>query len=141
MSDEYLFVYGTLRRNLGKPTYNLLANGADFIGNGYLFGKLYEIDNYPGLKISQSGAKGRDKVFGEIYRLRNINIFNVLDDYEECSNKHPKPHEYVRTKTRAYLDNGKKLNVWVYEYNYDTKNLEQIKSGNYVDYLSKKSLR
>ncbi len=139
MSGEYLFVYGTLRRDLGKPTHNLLVNGADFIGNGYLFGKLYEIDNYPGLKISQYGAKGRDKVFGEIYRLKDLDIFDVLDDYEECSEKYPEPHEYKRVKTNIYFDNGDILSAWVYEYNYDTKNLAQIKSGDYTDNLRKKT--
>jgi gamma-glutamylcyclotransferase (GGCT)/AIG2-like uncharacterized protein YtfP len=136
MKCDYLFVYGTLRRDLNKKIFHLLYQHSDFVGYGYVFGKLYEVDNYPGLKITFSGE---DKVYGEVYKLRNPDIiFEVLDDYEECSKKFPEPHEYRRIKTNVHLSDGKKLSAWVYEYKCPTENLEIILSGNYKEYLQKK---
>ena len=137
MSDEYIFVYGTLRRDPGQSMYHVLARYSDFIGDGYVYGKLYEVDNYPGLKAS---GRLKEKVYGEVYRLRDPDyVFKLLDDYEECSDKYPEPHEYKRVQIDVHLTDGRKLQAWAYEYNHPTESLELISSGNYVEYLKNKS--
>ena len=137
MSDEYIFVYGTLRRNPSQSMYHVLARYSDFVGDGYVHGKLYEVDNYPGLKTSD---RQEEKVYGEVYRLRDPHyVFEMLDDYEECSSKYPEPHEYKRAKIDVHTTDGRKLKAWAYEYNHPTEALELIPSGNYVEYLKKKS--
>lgn len=133
-NSEYIFVYGTLRRKSEHSMYHLLARYADFVDEGYIFGKLYEINNYPGAKISNSTNY---KVYGEVYKLKEpIYVLSKLDDYEECSNKYPKPHEYNRILVDVFLNNGKNIKAWIYEYNYSTKDLEFIESGDYIDYLN-----
>jgi len=136
MNLDYLFVYGTLRRKSEHHMYHILARYADFIDDGYVFGKLYEVDNYPGLKLTSSKY---NKVYGEVYRLHNTKyVFDKLDDYEECSDKYPKPHEYKRVKVDVYLNSGKVLKAWVYEYNYSIEKLKLISSGDYMEYINRK---
>jgi len=137
MSSDYLFVYGTLMRNPSQSMYHLIARYSDFIGDGYVYGRLYEVDGYPGLKICNSC---KDKVYGEVYMLRDPDyVFEVLDDYEECSHKYPEPHEYRRIQTNVHLLDGRELIAWVYEYNYPIKGLKRITSGNYMEYVSSSS--
>ncbi|WP_201352182.1 gamma-glutamylcyclotransferase family protein [Hydrogenimonas urashimensis] len=134
--QEYIFVYGTLRPYFKHPIQELLSGQCDYVGEGYVFGKLYEIENYPGLTIS---PPIKNKVYGEIYKLHDHDdILNILDEYEGCSDSFPKPHEYRRIKSDVYDGNGKTFHAWLYVYNHPTEGLETIPSGDYVDYWKKK---
>ena len=136
MNHEYIFVYGTLRRNTGESRHHLLERYSDFIGDGYVHGKLYEAGGYPGLKMTECS---KQKVYGEVYRLSNADyVFKVLDDYEGCSDKSPEPHEYRRIQVRVHLADGRSLKAWAYEYNHPAEDLELIPSGNYAQYLKEK---
>ena len=137
MRNEYIFVYGTLRRETGHLMYHILARYADFIGDGYVHGKLYEVGGYPGMKLSENPV---EKVYGEVYRLRDPDyVLKVLDEYEECNENYPEPHEYTRIQVTVHLTDGRVLQAWAYEYNYPTDTLELIPSGNYIEYIANKS--
>ena len=134
MKSSYLFVYGTLKRDIINSKHNLIAKYVKFIGYGFVYGKLYEVNNYPALILDKSA---KSKVYGEIYKIKKPyfkKLFKILDDYEECSNRFKKPHEYKRVVANAYL-RGRKIKVWLYEYNYKTDGLKLIKSGDYSLYL------
>lgn len=136
MHEDYIFVYGTLRRDPTGSMYHLLARYTDFIGDGYINGKLYEIEDYPGLIISSSKD---ERVYGEVYRIRDSKyVFEILDDYEECREKYPEPHEYKRVKADIHLGDGRMLKAWVYEFNHPVTTHKLIKSGNYVEYVKDK---
>lgn len=129
MPKSYLFVYGTLMSNSTKPLKQLFPKLVEFVSKGYLYGKLYEIDNYPGLKLSKN-PKEKERVYGEIYRLKNSYlVLKALDEYEECSAKFPKPHEYRRIKTDVFTLEGKRINAWVYKYNHPTINFQQLQTN------------
>ncbi len=126
MKTDYIFVYGTLRRNVKNSNYKLIAKYTQFIGFGFVYGKLYNISWYPGAVLEK---RGKNRVYGEIYRIKNPfykKLLKILDNYEECSPKFPKPHEYKRVKADAFL-NRRKIKVWVYEYNFDVSGLKLIK--------------
>lgn len=129
MTNDLLFVYGTLRKNATIATENPFAKSLVHISNGYLIGRLFEISGYPGITLS---GDNQDKVFGEIVRVINPEkTWPELDKYEESTDDFPEPHEYVRKKCPVYLPDGEPLFTWVYVFNRDTSGLTPIPSGDY----------
>jgi len=130
MNQEYLFVYGTLRRDIESEMYHLLARHADFIGDATYQGRLYRIDYYPGVIPSENPAH---QVKGDVYLLReHERLLSRLDEYEECGPRFAEPTEYVRERQEVVLCIGRKLIAWVYVYNRSTKGLPEITSGDFL---------
>ncbi len=87
---------------------------------------------YPGMVPSTDGA---DQVFGELYRMRDAaELLRVLDEYEGCSEKHPKPHEYVRARVAVTTGDGATVQAWTYLYNRPVAHLPRIASGRFLDH-------
>lgn len=129
-SDDYLFVYGTLRQGAGSPWHATLSRSAEYVSPASMQGELYEVDGYPGAIQADQGA---GRVVGELYRIRNSeNLLVLLDEYEECSANFPQPHEYVRMRVGISLPNSGTVVAWVYLYNRDVAGLERIESGDYL---------
>lgn len=127
---QFLFVYGTLRKPKASDMHPMLANYCEYYSDGTMQGTLYEVCGYPG--AIQSGDTNA-KVFGELYKLHDRDrVLARLDDYEECSDRFPKPHEYIRKQLSIELIGGGSVAAWVYLYNYDVSKLLQIKSGDYA---------
>lgn len=130
MSEQFLFVYGTLRRDTNGQMYHLLARYADFVGEATFQGKLYKVDYYPGIVPSEDTD---DLVLGEVYRLHSPNyVLSRLDQYEECGCAFPEPTEYVRKVERVRLQDGHIIEAWVYVYNRPTNTLDIIESGDFL---------
>jgi gamma-glutamylcyclotransferase (GGCT)/AIG2-like uncharacterized protein YtfP len=134
MSD-YLFVYGTLRKNAkrraaGKRCYQLLQQHASLVGQGRLQAKLYLVDYYPGAVASNNP---KWQVTGEVYQLKQpVLLLAELDQYEECGPGFASPTEYLRLKQQVTVENSEKISAWVYCYNHPTDGLQQIKSGDFL---------
>jgi gamma-glutamylcyclotransferase (GGCT)/AIG2-like uncharacterized protein YtfP len=47
MAIEFIFVYGTLRKEAATNMYSVLARHCEYFSDGYFYGKLYEVNNYP----------------------------------------------------------------------------------------------
>jgi len=134
MSREFLFVYGTLRRELGVPMRSLLDECASFLGTATVRGKLLDVGLYPALIRSDDPD---DRVTGELYALDNPeHAFGVLDPYERCGPNDPPPTEYVRATVRATPEGDEPVEAWTYLYNLDPSELEVIPSGDYAAYVS-----
>jgi gamma-glutamylcyclotransferase (GGCT)/AIG2-like uncharacterized protein YtfP len=130
VADEFIFVYGTLRRACTGNMPGVLTRFTEYVAEGYMLGKLYEVAGYPGA-VEAGGSD--DRVHGEIYRiLDNDLLFALLDAYEECSEQFPQPHEYVRKKRPISLSGNGGIVAWVYLYNLDVTSLPQIASGDYL---------
>ncbi len=126
--SEFLFVYGTLRRQLIQHQY--LQHHTEFIAEASMRGRLYLLDGYPGAVDSTDFA---DTVLGEVYRIhRTTALLAMLDDYEECSAKFARPHEYRRELRSVNLLDGRQLTAWVYLYNLDVRDLPQLVSGDFL---------
>jgi gamma-glutamylcyclotransferase (GGCT)/AIG2-like uncharacterized protein YtfP len=135
MTDDLLFVYGTLRRDTDSGIYQLLASYADFVTEGTCQGRLYKIDYYPGVVPSNNPE---ERVIGEVYRLRNSQVvLPKLDQYEECGPEFPEPTEYVRRHQEIELSDGTKSRAWVYLYNHPVDKLEWVPSGDFLAYETK----
>ena len=127
---EYLFVYGTLRRDSGSAMHDLLAKHAQPVGKGVYRGRLYRIDWYPGAVPSDDPD---ETVHGEIYLMQHPElILPQLDRYEETGPDFPEPHEYVRRRQPVRLLSGECLSAWIYLYNRPVDSLMRISSGDFL---------
>lgn len=129
-ASDYLFVYGTLQKNLDNDMSKFLSENAQIVGKGYFHGKLYRVSWFPGAITSINTS---DKVYGSIFKLINSEtVFNVLDDYEGVGDNHTKPNLYRKEIVTAYLENRDALKTWVYIYNHSISHLKQIISGDFL---------
>jgi len=128
MSHDYLFVYGTLRRDTNSEMYHLLARYGRFVDDATYQGKLYMVDYYPGVVPSDNP---QDIVHGEVYKFSCLEIVLLkLDDYEVCGPKFP--DEYVRRKEKVTLKSGKIVSAWIYSLDRPTNGLHIIASGDFL---------
>lgn len=127
-----VFVYGTLRSDAKNSMHSVLAKYSKFEAKGYVYGTLYDVGDYPAIVLDSV----RSKVYGEVYIVYDMDrVFGLLDEYEECSSSFAKPHEYRRVQAEVFLDLGKRVESWVYEYNLPPKGLKAICEGDYMEYL------
>lgn len=134
MPIKLIFVYGTLRRGGASALEHLLTRHCEYFSAGCIQGKLYQVNHYPGFVESD---QINDQVYGELYRIASQGeIIRQLDEYEECTEKFPQPHEYIRKKLPVKLINGETLDAWVYVFNRDISHLIAIKCGDYVQHLN-----
>lgn len=125
MNPDYIFVYGTLRRDEHNPMSELLVRSAEFVGEAVYQGKLFKIDYYPGVIPS---IDSNDRVSGEVYRLEQADaVLELLDQYEEVGPDFLEPNEYVRQQQNVVLNDGSAVAAWIYLYNRSTQGLERIK--------------
>lgn len=129
MTDEQLFVYGTLRRGCPTGAHNKFLVGATFIAPARVKGKLFKVSYYPALVIDETA----DWVTGEIYQLASTEQLAALDAYEECSYPALPEQEYQRRKITVLTDVGESLSVWGYAYQHVITHLEFIASGDFLN--------
>jgi gamma-glutamylcyclotransferase (GGCT)/AIG2-like uncharacterized protein YtfP len=127
MKKDYLFVYGTLMQGQ-HPMHKLLRDHSDFIGHGWITAQLYQIRDYPGVVLSDQLP---DKVFGELYVLKDRTVLDKLDDYEECSAAFPEPHEYRREQIKVHISTSVSYQAWVYIYNHPVSASQRIRTGRF----------
>lgn len=123
MEDQYLFVYGWLKRNhhLQLP----FEMPKIFLGEAYTYGMMYKVAEYPGIKLI-----GSNKVFGEIFELPPEFDWSKMDAFEHAAPYIEKDADYRRVQTTCYLDN-EPLSCWIYEYIDEVKASDLIVSGQY----------
>ncbi len=127
LKSNYLFVYGTLRRDCKDSKFNLISSFVEFVGVGKVRGKLYKISWYPALVLDKNRY-----VVGEIYKIKDKRVFEILDKYEGCSKRDKKPYEYIRKILKVKVDN-RYLNAWCYIYNWSLKNKKIVSNCNWCE--------
>jgi len=136
MATEYLFVYGTLRRDVDHPAHETLREKATYIGDGFSPGKLFDLGEYPGMVPADAEADANtQRVRGEVYALQRPTAGEALaklDRYEECGPGFPEPTEYVRREVDVYLDDHRQLRAWTYIYNFPLNGFQCIADGDYL---------
>ena len=127
--EEYIFVYGTLRRDCGNDLHRLIARNSDYVGMASYQGQMFQVAEYPGIIPSANPA---DKVVGELYLLSNtVKLLNVLDEYEEYETDRPEESLFIREQVEVTLK-GKKITTYAYIYNRPTDPKTRIASGDYM---------
>ena len=112
---KYLFIYGSFR-----DISNNLLDGAIFCDKAFVFGKIYQVNEfYPGYIRDYN-----NKVYGDIY-LVDESIFITLDEYEG--------DEYKLEKVYASrMDSSIIEEVLIYEYKYDIDGFKEIVCGDWI---------
>ena len=123
----YLFVYGTL---LSTEYNHQTIKGSKLIGQGSIYGKLFDIGNYPALK------EGANIIIGELYNIDDLTLKNC-DQLEGYNQDEPENSPYIRKSVTVFLDK-KELCVNVYYCNFGTNHYKEIESGNYKEYMDDK---
>ncbi|BAM87389.1 conserved hypothetical protein [Bradyrhizobium oligotrophicum S58] len=128
--SDLLFVYGTLMRGFDHPMARLLSANADFVGEASCRGRLYRIQHYPGLVLSDDAA---DAVHGEVFRLRQPDaMLREFDMYEACGEGFAAPTEYLRRRLAVTLTDGSVRDAWTYVYNWPVDEAARIASGRFL---------
>ncbi|MCF6325167.1 MAG: gamma-glutamylcyclotransferase [Gammaproteobacteria bacterium] len=134
-SDDYLFVYGTLRGGVlrsdaGERAFSQLEADASFMGLATMDGRLFEVDGYPA--GCYQFAVGSD-VIGDLYQVdAAAALFVTLDAYEESDPHFEQPREYQRQRVPVSLSDGSVVYAWVYLYHRSIDALLMIESGDYL---------
>lgn len=119
---EYLFVYGTLRREM--PLHSFIEKAKlKFVDDAKLEGHdMYEISNIPVV------IKGKGVITGEVFELDGSMdnfIFMKFLDQVEC--------DYNRMKLKVRLKSGKEIEAYVYIF----KKAHEIKDKDLSVYYKK----
>ena len=131
-----LFVYGTLRRDAGRPVHRVLARSASWLGHGSVPGKLYDLGVYAGLVESEDP---KDQVRGELYMVLDPDaILPVLDAYEGCGPEDPRPPLFERRRTVVSLDDGRTFPAMVYYCSHPLGGARRVYSGDWLEALGQK---
>ncbi len=134
---DLLFVYGTLMNNIQSNIAGYLHQNSDFVGEGSLQGRLYDLGNYPGAIYDMQADSC---VYGHMFRIFDPeNMLKRLDFYEGISLLQPDKNEYRRELVPVEV-NKKPVHCWAYLYNFSTESLEEITEGNYLIYLKSNEL-
>lgn len=127
MQKDYLFVYGTLRKNYDLKLKEKVASNITYVAQAKLKATLYDIGKYPGA-IKENNY---DEVVGDVFLLNDSEkAFEILDNYEG--------EEYVRKKSKVQLRSGKTVIAWVYWYNQEPLGKQRIAYKDYLNYLRNK---
>ncbi|MFQ5632663.1 MAG: gamma-glutamylcyclotransferase [bacterium] len=127
-----LFVYGTLLRGMENAAFLQSPEKATFYSRGTIQGKLYDLGYFPAYvktDVSQTGLS--HEITGEIYEIKHPEVlFETLDLIEGYNHQHPERSLFIRERTIARTEKGKK-EVWVYIYNQSLDGCRLIESGDY----------
>ena len=135
---NYLFVYGTLRKNYDLKLKNRVKDGLEYVGQAKIGAALYDIGRYPGAVKDKTGKE----VVGDVFLVNDPEgVFRVLDKYEGFAETSAANSEFVRRKGKVRLRSGKELNAWIYWYNFDLSGKTPIRYKNYLNYLKNKSIQ
>ena len=131
---SHLFVYGTLRSDLGDlrlppdgaAAAQRLRSDASLVGRGRVSGALYAVSWYPALIRSEAPGE----VVGEVWRLGDTgDVLAELDAYEG--------EEYRRIEIEIALEMGGACKAWAYIYARDPEDAPLIDSGDYAGWISR----
>lgn len=135
MSD-YLFVYGTLRKNYDLKLKNKVINHLQYVGQAKVGASLYDLGRYPGAIRDNKGQE----VIGDLFLVTDPGkVLKILDKYEGISEQGAKDAEFVRKKTFVRMRSGQQKQAWIYWYNFDPKDKIKIRYKDYLNYLKNKS--
>lgn len=109
MAAERIFLYGTLRRG-GSRDVRRFYRGAGFVGEARVRGTLYDLGDYPGLRLDEGGGW----VAGELFDVAPETLAR-LDEWEMIDPAAPDAGEYRRVRLVAERPGGVPEECWGYE--------------------------
>lgn len=127
-TQDYLFVYGTLRNDYDLKLKERVSGNMEFIGKAKVDATLYDLGQYPGAKKEKNSA---NEVIGDVFLINDPKkLFKILDKYEGST--------FSRRKDQVRLRSGKNVDAWIYWYNLKPDKNRIIKYKDYLNYLKNK---
>lgn len=119
MSNDKLFVYGTLRPENQEEAVKATING-----------KLYKLGRFPGAVPSENEE---DIIVGNIVDVKEG--FTGLDRYEGYFENHEERSLFIRRQIKVKDLEGKPISAWIYWYNRkdEVDENQRIKSGDWFN--------
>lgn len=126
-----LFVYGTLRSDIGHAHQRTVGNGTN-LGFGTIPGKMYSAGAYPCVVPATDGSvvKGEIISFSDMSDEQWKQALSALDGYE-CV-----PTLYTREEITVRCEDGSLTRAWVYIYARNPNDMSLIPSGDWSDGVS-----
>ncbi|MDQ3110712.1 MAG: gamma-glutamylcyclotransferase [Bacteroidota bacterium] len=138
---EYIFVYGSLRRDAKHDVLSKVKTHLQYVGSGNFSGMLFDLGEYPG--AIESHDDDSTQVKGEVYVVEDHrnDVFRTLDKYEGFNRESISKSLFVRKRTAIRLKNGKTILGWIYLYNKPKRiqRAKQISSGDYIRFKKQKN--
>jgi gamma-glutamylcyclotransferase (GGCT)/AIG2-like uncharacterized protein YtfP len=124
----HIFVYGTLRSDVGHRAHNFMTRYFSPIGRAFVQGKLYDAIEYPaGVPTAENHL-----ITGELYEIENAAEFGqamqVLDEYEGSYDAPGEPALFRRELVNVQYNDGE-VKAWIYWYNRPVEGKKWIASG------------
>jgi len=132
--NNRIFVYGTLRSDIGSGMSEYLLRNSTFLGAGTIRGEMYDFGSYPGV-FDHEYADGL--IVGEVYSIRGdaaSEVWIELDRYEGCSAEDAEPQLYRRRLLPVDMPNGS-IEAWVYVLPLRPYGPTRIPHGDYAVWL------
>lgn len=127
---ELIFFYGTLRSAFDRRQRLGLDDQLAFLGRGAIAAALFDLGLYP------AAVPADDSVHGEVFELLNPGqALDALDAFEGFEALSPDGSLYVRRRVPARLNDGSRVEAWVYFYNAPLGGAPRIPSGDYLQHL------
>ncbi len=127
---RFLFAYGTLSDRAASRELLPALRKLKYIGDGFVYGRLYNLGDFPGVVLSKSL---RNKVYGRVFELPDDPaILSRIDEYEEFFADKKSKSLFLRKQVPVKLLNGDHMKCWIYVYNKDVTPSKLIASGNYA---------
>ncbi|MGH9835922.1 MAG: aminotransferase class III-fold pyridoxal phosphate-dependent enzyme, partial [Blastocatellia bacterium] len=131
--SERFFVYGTLRPPLVALTPLELKESIGQwrkVGDGFVPGRLYDLGAYPGA-VLDFGSETR--IIGEVFQLPDDGAtLAALDLYEGFDPDDFSASLFVRRKCEVTLEDGSRIECWIYVYNRRVALSTIIPNGDYL---------
>lgn len=119
---RHVFAYGTLQPGLAPNQIAPIMKKLRAVGEGFLFGKLYDLGLYPGAMIDPASAW---VIYGTVYELPDDeDLLAKLDAYEG--------DEYMRIWQIVTLVMSGWHTCWVYDYQGKPSEDRVIESGRWA---------
>jgi gamma-glutamylcyclotransferase (GGCT)/AIG2-like uncharacterized protein YtfP len=118
---EYLFVYGTLRPEHAPPEIAGMVRQLRHVGSGAIRGFLYDLGEYPGVRLAANG----NEIHGEVFAFDSPSVLQSLDAYEGYDSENSYQSLFLRKQCEVRLKDESLL-CWIYEYNRELPSSQRI---------------
>lgn len=130
MSSLLLATYGTLMRSFGQHEQLGVSDQLVFVTRCRWRGRLYDLGSFPG------AVPGAGTVRGELFRLRDPQVWRFLDRYEGYDPEREDASLFVRRQVVLEAPNDR--TAWVYWYNGNPGDQPRVPTGDWRAYVEQK---
>ncbi|HEY8998307.1 MAG TPA: gamma-glutamylcyclotransferase family protein [Edaphobacter sp.] len=116
-TPQHLFVYGTLHPDRAPAEMQHAVAHLTYFAKATITGELHNLGDYPGLSLHRE----QNTIPGTVFTLPDDPaLLAALDDYEGYLPHDPAASLFLRVIHPVTLEDGTRLDCWVYLYNQPT---------------------